>query len=294
MYVAYTEFDHLRNIHVDLGMTQTPSTKLTLSGTQYWRMEYNRDPRTLVTTTRFPDARICSGIAIGNDKIKEFIYTATHCLQTPGANPPDVMPIRVSHPDLDTPKLPPTDFFKEGGNIKWVNPVNTVPQYTEEANDVAVLNTTLLLDTTNIFLFDNVEDIPEGYAMKKWGLGSWGDTTIDTDVNVKTFIERPAFASIDLDTNYPDWKTNTKKYFRLLTEEPLGGNSGGPHGVFFNRTTGDVASNEKCFAIIGTTSSGKTIVSASRMIPWLTSLGIKVNVPLPGLPLSPVLPSWPV
>jgi len=265
-------------------MTQTPSTKVKVSGTDYWRLEYNRDPRTLVITTTFPitsrnpDTRYCSGIAIGNDGKKEFIYTATHCLQTPGNTPPDDLPDSVSHPLLTTRNLPTTTFFTKRGIIQWKNPVPTKPQYTEEVDDVAVLNTTLLLDTTNVFLFDNVEDIPEGYNMKKWGLGSWGDTKIDTDTNVQAYINQPKVASGDLDAKYPDWRTNTKKYFRILTVQPAGGNSGGPHGVFFNRTSGAVGPNEKCYAIIGTTSSGQIIVSASRLISWLTGLGIKVNI----------------
>jgi hypothetical protein len=114
--------------------------------------------------------------------------------------------------------------------------------------------------------------------MKKWGLGTWGDTTIDTDMNVQTYINNPAFAYDNLDKNYKDWKTNTNKYFRILTARPQGGNSGGPHGVFFNRTTGEVGPEEKCYAIVGTTSNGKVIISASHWIPWLRSLGIKVNI----------------
>jgi len=294
MYVAYTEFDRLKDIHVELGMTQTPSTKVTINATEYWRLEYNRDPRTLVVTTRFPEKGICSGIAIGNDKIKEFVYTATHCLQVPGTN--HALPINIKYPSLvkpnTNPKFPRPEFFNDAdGAIQWNIPVKTYqppapaqllpPEsktYTEDVDDVAVLNTTVLLDTSNVFFFDNVEDIPERYAMKKWGFDEWGDTTIDTEENVQAYINDPSFAHSDLDKNYPDWKTNKNKYFRLLTKQLRGGNSGGPHGVFFNRTTGVVGPNEKCYAIVGTTSNGRVIISASHWITWLISLGIQLNI----------------
>jgi len=276
MYVAYTEFDKLRDIHIELGMTQTPSTKVTVNGKDYWRLEYNRDPRTLVVTTGFPTHGVCSGIAIGNDGEKEFIYTATHCLLIPkeDGTTEGTLPNSVSHPLLTTP----TDFFRKNGNIVWDNPVKTRPPYTEEVDDVAVLNTTLLLDTTNVFFIDNVEDIPEEYDMKKWGLGSWADTKIDTDTNAQNYIRDPAFPARDLDANYPGWRSNVGKYFRVITQVLRGGNSGGPHGVFFNRKTGVVGQDEKCYAIIGTTTSQKIITTAYRHIPWLTGLGIKVNI----------------
>ena len=36
--------------------------------------------------------------------------------------------------------------------------------------------------------------------------------------------------------------------------------------------------NEKCFAIIGTTTHQKIIISVSHWIPWLQRLGVKVNL----------------
>jgi hypothetical protein len=280
MYVCYTTRDPLRDMHIRVGMTFTPSVKVDLGGTQYWRLEYNRDPHTLVTYTTFPSppsARYCSGIALTHTQTELFNYTATHCLQTPGAVPPDVLPNNVRHPGIaPADGIPATSFAMDGANIKWINQVNDINNYMEQTDDVAILKTTVLLDTSNIYILDNVQDLPSRFNINIWTAvgGGWVNGTIAAD-------EDTTFDSVDgiLTSNkrfddtdkYNITRTNFKQFSRKFTAKLPGGSSGGPHGVFFGQ-------GNKKFAIIGNTSSGNWIPNASRQLPWLKTLGVQIKI----------------
>jgi predicted GNAT family acetyltransferase len=302
MYVLYTDVEYLKKSHIKNGMTLISDTQVSVAGDtkKYWKFEYNRNPRTLVTKTGF-NGGMCSGIAIGNDSTKEYIYTATHCLKTPGVK--DELPISVMHPKITGIK---TQFFTENSVIRYKLPVpdsevvNTIKYFIEYADDIAIFNTTLLMDTTNIFLIDNCEEIPEYTKLQYWGSinNDWRESTLVDNNDIITNAVNTDVLGKDFDNVYPEWKTvlgdghiqyNYKKMFRLIGESPSSGNSGGPHGFFFNRKTGIINNNQICFAICFTTGSKMSIgdesnstdygvvISASRWIDWLKGLGVKIN-----------------
>jgi hypothetical protein len=170
------------------------------------------------------------------------------------------------------------------------------------ADDIAIFNTTPLLDTTNIFLIDNCHDIPKDTILQYWGIinGKWDKSKLVDSISIIENGVRDGVIGGDFDTVYPDWKTTLdsgqniyhyEKYFRLIETPPIAGNSGGPHGFFFNRKTGKIDVNELCFAICFTTGSGINIydkdqkaihygvvISVSRWIDWLKGLGMKINI----------------
>jgi hypothetical protein len=305
MYVLYTEHDYLKKSHVKNGMTLISNDKVMADDNkQYFKFEYNRDPRTLVTQTKFQNGGVCSGIAIGNNNLEEFIYTATHCLKSPGQN--DTLPNYVSHLKILNAEIK-TTFVKENSMIKYKIPVTKTEEednnkfYIEYADDIAVFNTIPLLDTTNIFLIDNCKDIPKESKLDCWGaISDWKQSTLVDDNDIITnFVNIGAFPSDNFEKVYPDWKIDLgdgniiykhEKYFRLIDTPPKSGDSGGPHGFFFNRNTGVIGPTELCFAVCFTTSSKVNIgddssnkdygvvISASRWIDWLKGLGININI----------------
>jgi hypothetical protein len=305
MYVLYTEFEYLKKNHIKNGMTLISETQVKAPGDSklYWKFEYNRNPRTLVTTTKFSEGGMCSGIAIGNNGIQEYIYTATHCLKTPGVQ--DKLPTNVLYSNIGTTEIK-TEFVRKDNIISYQIPVtqnqkeNEKKYFIEIADDIAVFNTTPLLDTTNIFLINNCEAIPKDSVLDYWGaLSTWSKSTLIDDNDVITnLVNTESFPDSDFDTVYPDWKIETEndiiydyqKYFRLIQNTPSSGNSGGPHGFFFNRTTGKIDSSGLCFAVCFTTGSAinvsdgsinigyGVVISASRWITWLKNLGVKINI----------------
>jgi len=307
MYVLYTEFEYLKKNHIKNGMTLISETQVTAPGDSklYWKFEYNRNPRTLVTRTDFTGGGgRCSGIAIGNNGIQEYIYTATHCLKTPGVQ--DKLPTNVLYSNIGTTEIK-TEFVIKDNIISYQIPVtqnekeNSNKYFIEAADDIAVFNTTPLLDTTNIFLINNCETIPKNSVLDYWGATSiWLKSKLIDDNDVITnLVNTGSFPVGDFDKVYPDWKMDVEnsdplymhqKYFRLIETAPSPGNSGGPHGFFFNRTSGKIDSSELCFAVCFTTGSainaadGSTnieygvVISASRWIDWLKKLGVKINI----------------
>jgi hypothetical protein len=306
MYVLYTEFEYLKKNHIKNGMTLISETQVKAPGDSklYWKFEYNRNPRTLVTRTNFSNGGMCSGIAIGNNGIQEYIYTATHCLKTPGFQ--DTLPTHVVYSNISTPEIK-TEFVHKDETLSYHIPVaqnekeNSNKYFIEIADDIAVFNTTPLLDTTNIFLINNCEDIPKDSVLDYWGATStWLKSTLIDDNDVITnLVINGSFPDGDFDNVYPDWKMDVKnndplythqKYFRLIETAPSPGNSGGPHGFFFNRTSGKIDSTELCFAVCFTTGSAinvgddstnikyGVVISASRWIDWLKKLEVKINI----------------
>ena len=248
---------------------------------------------------------MCSGIVIGNDNTKNYIYTAAHCLKAPNS-------IADSLPTKADQNRKPIEFVKDTNNIMLYDiPINktqaenNTKYYIEEADDVGIFYTTPKSDTTNVFLLDNCEDIPKDTQLSYWGaITKWSQSKLidDSDL-IGKIVNNKKFPSVDFDLLYSDWRTqdsggnytydNYKKYFRIIETSPQGGDSGGPHGFFFNRNTGVIGDGETCFAIgfttgseIGYSDGTKNIthglvISASRWInEWLKKSfpNLKINI----------------
>ena len=308
MYVFYTTIDATKDEYARTGMVCTPPNRREYNGINQWRLEYNRPAKTLVTHTKFPirnppdtrpdDVRHetcvrggpwCTGIQLSKMNGEAIIYTAAHCLRWPLGGDRSDLPCTVIYPDAGDVYLRAPDLIEipvgASHRPRYTLPPNTTNE--NELDDVGIFYTNLLLDTSNIYILDNPQDLPENYAspqFKSFGMRSsnqygnrdWMFNRIGTDAQARIIINTPGF----LNPHGYDLSGDLyKRYIRkvIVTNnippgEGRGGDSGGPNGIFFGV-------GGKKFALVGTTSGEQEMIPvAARFIPWLRELGMRVNV----------------
>jgi hypothetical protein len=288
MYVCYTEHDKLKHYHSDCGMTLCPSNKVPVDGTMYWRYEINRNFKELITNNT--NEQNCTGMEIGRLGNCSYIYTARHCLYAMA----DLYPnIKINYRQIKEYNLPKMISFEVKDKLD-TDSTN---------NDMAIIQTDIMHDISNIYVLINSDQLPNDYNLKWFGntTNRWLDEKID-ELNLQNDIK---FTSNSEGTTTID---NYKKWFRFTTGQIRGGDSGGPHGIWFDK-------NNTKFAIVGITLQGhsnprnpiriidtnfldthRILYNKARYNPTTKQIDIieqNIGQPVPPVPLLPLVPPIP-
>jgi len=278
MYVLYSEgleeprFDRLKELHKEVGMTLNPSTKVQVNGRGpfYWKFEYNRPAKDLIVKFNVPDMKDgvmnyenCSGYMIGKNNYRSLINTAVHCF-IPFKNMNNEN--KNKHEIIKNIKLSTINnqrYNLQNNNID-LSPFDNIKKdktkYLESLDDSIIINSDLLLDTSNVYILKNPENLLDNTDVSVWGktIGKWINVKINkTDNTGSTFYDQEKFSSRGI--NDP---SDIFKYMTLLTNRVnllKGGDSGGPVGIFFG------SDKKKKFALIGTYTGGAVINTYQRI-----------------------------
>jgi hypothetical protein len=266
MYVCYTEYDEFKHYHSECGMTLCPSIKVLVGEKNYWRYEINRNFTDLITNnTSYGN---CTGMEIGRSGNNACIFTARHCFFTGIIPLPGPFVVYKQIENYNRPNIL-RHQEKEQGDMR---------DSTE--NDMLIINTDIMHDISNIYVLTNSGELPDKYKLKWFGNTSnartniWNNEEIyeslGADTNNRTLadcIEVMANKEATTMENYKNW-------FRMTTGKCVAGDSGGPHGIFFD--------NDTKFAIVGITSQGSNKAVHRNPIrivdiPFLNKNGILYN-----------------
>jgi hypothetical protein len=257
MYVLYTEVDRLKKKHEEVGMTLNPSIKVQVNGVGpfYWKFEYNRPAKDLIIKFNVSGEN-CSGYMIGKNNDKSLINTAMHCILT-GQNMND--PNKTTHAiipniELKTINNAKHTLLRNNVNLSKFDNIKRQNKYIADIDDSIIINSPLLLDTSNVYILTNPENLLDDYEVSYWGktTNNWTKIKINRNINHLSIIDATKLTAKQINDD------DIPKYITFLKDNILGGDSGGPVGIFFGI-------DNKKFALIGNITGGTVINTYQRI-----------------------------
>jgi hypothetical protein len=310
MYMSYTEHDYVKNTSIKFGMTLISENKIQILGDHrfYWALEYNRNAKTLYIETKFQNKNLCRGIMFGKDDDINCGYaiSASHCFNIRHIDEEsDYNPIKITYPLINKDVI----VYNRDVSANYCNYKQFPPNYnvnidrdyiigyeffnTDETNrldefdDTVIYKTTPVLDTINISMLTNPEDLPVNQSLIFLFNNNDGYISVFiTEEKEKDFFNEKFFNDGAMYKESAETRgmnaDNCREYIRVveLTDGTFfndKGYSGSSVGIKYGL-------DNKKFAIVGIVSttysdnsSTCSIINVSKKIDWLNTFNIKFN-----------------